>query len=48
MNPTNETDQQAQLPPGPKGRPLRGNLPEMRKERLQFLMQLREEYGDVV
>src|SRR5262245_102546 len=36
------------LPPGPKGRLLSGSLPELREDRLSFLMQLREEYGNVV
>jgi cytochrome P450 len=35
-------------PPGPKGKPLVGSLPELRNQRLQFLVSNRERYGDVV
>lgn len=36
------------LPPGPKGKPLFGNLPDFRKDNLGFLLRLAREYGDVV
>lgn len=36
------------LPPGPKGHFLVGSLPEIRRDELDFLMQLVREYGDVV
>ena len=47
-NNANDSETTQQLPPGPKGHPLIGSLPEMHKERVQFLLDLREEYGDVV
>lgn len=36
------------LPPGPKGLPFLGNLRELQNDRLNFLTQNREKYGDVV
>lgn len=36
------------LPPGPKGSPLSGNLPEFRRDRLEFLTRCARQYGDVV
>jgi cytochrome P450 len=36
------------LPPGPKGRPLRGFLPEFRKDPLGLLTQVAHQWGDVV
>ncbi|MCB0110732.1 MAG: cytochrome P450, partial [Caldilineaceae bacterium] len=39
----------AQTAPGPHSRrPLRGNLPEFRHDRYNYLLQLHQEYGDVV
>jgi len=35
-------------PPGPKGRPLVGNLPEFRRDPPKFLERMAREYGDVV
>jgi cytochrome P450 len=36
------------LPPGPPGRPLIGSLPDLRRDRLGFLMRTAQQYGDVV
>ena len=36
------------LPPGPKGRPISGNLPEYARDQLGFLTRCAREYGDVV
>ena len=33
--------------PGPKGRPILGNLPELQKDNLGFFVRLQREYGDV-
>src|SRR5437763_9770290 len=38
----------APLPPGPRGRWLRGNLPEFRRGRLDFLTRCAREYGPFV
>jgi hypothetical protein len=38
----------AGVAPGPTGRPLRGNLPEFRNDRYNYLIQLHQQYGDVV
>ena len=38
----------ASLPPGPKGDLLRGNLPELLRDRTEFLSRCAREYGDVV
>lgn len=35
-------------PPGPKGRPIVGNLLEFRRDKLAFFMRLAREYGDFV
>jgi cytochrome P450 len=34
--------------PGPKGHFLTGNLPEIQRNRLTFLLELRQDYGDIV
>ena len=36
------------LPPGPKGRPISGNLPDYARDQLGFLTRCAREYGDVV
>jgi cytochrome P450 len=36
------------LPPGPKGRPVLGSLPDFWKDNLGFLLSLARQYGDVV
>jgi cytochrome P450 len=36
------------LPPGPRGHFLSGNLPEFRRDRLEFLTSCARDYGDVV
>jgi cytochrome P450 len=36
------------LPPGPRGHFLAGNLPEFRRDRLEFLTHCARDYGDVV
>lgn len=39
----------APVAPGPQNhRPLRGNLPEFRQDRYNYLLKLHQEYGDVV
>lgn len=35
-------------PPGPRGKPIVGSLPELRSQRLQFLTSNRQRYGDLV
>lgn len=36
------------IAPGPDGHPIVGSIPEFRKNPLEYLLQLRREYGDVV
>jgi cytochrome P450 len=36
------------IPPGPRGSPLLGNLPELRRDPLEFLTRCSRQYGDVV
>ncbi len=39
---------QQNIPPGPQGAPIIGNLPDFQRDSLNFLLNLRREYGDVV
>lgn len=43
-----QTEQSLRSIPGPKGHFLTGNLPEIQRNRLPFLLELRQEYGDIV
>lgn len=43
-----EAIRKPKAPPGPKGRPVAGNLPEYARDQLGFLTRCAREYGDVV
>jgi cytochrome P450 len=43
-----QTEPLSNTPPGPQGAPIIGSLPDFQKDSLNFLLNLRREYGDVV
>src|SRR5262245_52977295 len=44
----NPPDSAHRIAPGPPGHPIIGVLNEFREDRLRFLLNMRQEYGDVV
>lgn len=42
-----QTERQQNIPPGPQGAAIVGSLPDLQKDPLNFLLNLRREYGNV-
>jgi cytochrome P450 len=43
-----QTDRLQNTPPGPQGSPIIGSLADLQKDSLNFLLNIRREYGDIV
>ena len=48
LTPVSTSGSKTALPPGPKGRPILGLLPEFRRDPAGFLLRTAREYGDIV
>src|SRR3982751_6589722 len=48
LTPVSTRGSKTALPPGPKGRPILGLLPEFRRDPAGFLLRTAREYGDIV